>query len=547
MSKHRAYLSDRLYVPKEAIRKPHNLERFLEKRFYEEAACAKCELLPYRHSDDCDVCPSFKDHLVLWREKIKNGREYIALPPSNLEEQKKQLGLENLDVKIKSKYLPFDHNDIKFTGKLYEGETVHGVKTVNQKRLVRKWLNSTKRGILKASAGSGKTVCITYIVCKLKVKTTIVVDQIEVARQIYHTFVGSEDRAPQTSLSEMSEEEQRRRIRLIEKPKDFKDIDEVDIVIVNYQKFIHSKEKFKWFKKHLAQRTLAVVDESHSLNATAYSQIIGAFSSFYRLPVTATDLRKDGRNLVLRYFMGPVLAESKVSSYIPEIHLCETKVASKYKHQSWIGAMKYLFYHDKRNKKLVRNIKRDMKEGHKSIIVPIDHLKHARELEALFKMKFGEKSCRIFANIPERDKNLQDFDDQKFPILIAVRKMIRQAIDLKNPSSMHLVVPMSASKEKGVGAPMFYQLTHRIARRAPNKPQPKVTLYVDQIPISLGCFKGLFWKEIFPKSTMKQKKGRALYVLPPETMTLASKLSNQTATNLKSQDGKLVTAKKIMF
>ena len=70
---------------------------------------------------------------------------------------------------------------------------------------------------------------------------------------------------------------------------------------------------------------------------------------------------------------------------------------------------------------------------------------------------------------------------------------------MRRPSMIYLLEPLSATRQ--VGAPVFEQLSYRVATPSVDKPMyPVVKIWVDQIGLFRGVLTGLFWQEIVPNS-----------------------------------------------
>ena len=112
-------VNSRLWVPMKRV----FLDRaqgLYETKMYDERNCERCDFLPDRHSEMCDQCPSYLEHIKMWqvREDAK-GKRWIGVPKGD----RKRLShfLADHDVEIVDKRT---HNQmrqtIKFTGKLTE-------------------------------------------------------------------------------------------------------------------------------------------------------------------------------------------------------------------------------------------------------------------------------------------------------------------------------------------------------------------------------------------------------------------------------------------
>lgn len=249
----------------------------------------------------------------------------------------------------------------------------------------------------------------------------------------------------------------------------------------------------------------------HNSAAPAFARFLSELDCKYRMGLSATIIRKDSRSVLLPELLGPIVAKAKSSSLIPTIKLVETGLTAKYNYRTWVHAMQFLARNKPRTKLVLEHVERDYNNGHKCIIIPVDFKNHAfalkKELDELAEKRgWITPFAQVFHAGCDRKKILADVDRGKIPVLIAIRSMISMGIDLSLPSMLYIVVPMSGNSE--AGAPMFYQLSHRVATWMKNKKPPVVKVFIDGLPQSSGCFRSMFWKEIYPNLEGKAKEPR---------------------------------------
>jgi superfamily II DNA or RNA helicase len=512
------FISDALYIPAKYVKgKKDLLKQHFEHKFYNEAGCTKCPFLEERHTAECEECPNYTANIKIHGKKTIGGSKFVKLPPCNLEKTKNILDLPDLKIKDKRSNEKFEY-PIKFTGKLYKGEVAKGSITVNQKEIVKKFLK-VRNGMLLCPPRAGKTQMAVYISCQLGVKTLVLADQHEFLKQFYETYAGgSENRPGATSI--VNEQDKSNYIRFVQSPKDLENIGHVSIVLCNYQKFIRSKTAMKRLTQKLGNRSLVIVDEVDSGAAVAYAKVISKIKPKYRLGLSATIDRKDGRSWFLYYYMGKIVAKVNSKGLKPEIKIIDTKIDFKYPYKTWVYAMKALAKSEKRMNLVLSYLKKDMKDGHKSFIIPVDFLAHAIDLQREINQKFGADTARIFSRASNREVILRDFDNGEFKVLIAIRKMIKRGVDLSAPTALYTIVPMSANAR--FGAPMFYQMANRVATAQLGKRQPIIRIFVDStMGQSIGCFKSLYWFEINKYSRGDEMR----YIIDDENKKIAERLS----------------------
>jgi superfamily II DNA or RNA helicase len=524
-----AILKDALYIPEKYLEdKEQLLEQEFHKRLYNDRACENCELLDQRHALECETCVNFTADLLLWKRCRIGNDYYIKLPPANRKETRALLDLPSIPLIDKRKDTPFTHN-IKFTGDLYGGEIKRGQKTVDQKSVVKDFLKAGGNGIICCPPRSGKTVIASYITCQLGVKTLILADQNEFLQQFYATFVGDDasDRGAMTNIANMPDKKQV--IRLIDSPRDLEGIKNVDIILCNYRKFILSSKSLKRLTKTLGHVGFVIIDEVDAAGARGFYSVLSKLKCKYKLGLSATWERKDGRSWLLKKTIGKVTSDIEGVGFKPSIVVTEPKVSLPYPYKTWVGAMKGLASSKERNKFIVKLIKKDWKDGHSGIIIPVDFLNHAKVLKDAVNARYGAGTAEIFSSkTSNRKMLLNDFDNGKVKVLIAIRRMMKRGVDLKNPTMVYIVVPMSAVDR--TGAPMFYQLAYRVATACAGKRQPCARIFVDDMEISKKCFVSLFWKEIFPNS-----KGTAKYTLDEKNRTLGISLASAKSAKVRQE------------
>lgn len=534
-------LDDRMYVdkniiPLKAIKSRYNVE------LYDEKTCVKCENLEFRSPKNelCKECPAFVAAYKLYQDAGK----YWSLPQGDFIALKKVLEKKNIDFKLVDKRpdIPFKF-PIKFTGKLFGDGHVdeNGIPRVNQKKLVKKYLK-VKSGIIRAKPRSGKTVVSTYLCCKIGQKTVILANRKELIKQFYRTFMGSNTREAMSNIPELQEKTGKEIIRIANSPKDLKNLKDVDILLVNYQKLVRKpKAMAKLINGKFAH---LIVDEVHGSGADGYLRVISSCSVKYRLGLTATDRRKDNRHTLVYRVMGPVAVSSAFASLTPKIKWFKSKVAPPRAYKIYNHAMNWISSNLHLQKEVIKQAFTDLRDGHEVIIIPLDRKKHIDLLTSMINKQAeynrenkGEKWPKNLAikyyNGVDREKVLAKVDKKGPTILVAMRSMIKEGIDFIRPSMLYAYVPMSASTDRKTGAPMFEQLSNRVCTPA-KKPEPIVRIWIHNIGMMQGAVRGLGWQEIAPnKFNPRTREGK--YEVDDEFFTTLKELSKKKAATQQKQ------------
>lgn len=486
-------IRDKLYIPKSMVSLSSLRENY-EHNMYDDSKCQPCEFLPERHCDICDDCPNFKGIVSLWKRAVIDDEPYYAIPSGYIKRAEEVLEIDLKEVIDERKEYKKSEK-LKFTGKLFEGQTINGVKRPNQKALADAWLKK-KMGIIEAPPRTGKTVLGVYLTCKLKVKTVIVAHEIRLLEQFYETF------QTMTNVQELRDRTGNQIVGLV---KDIRQMSNLDVALVTYQKFIRDHEKIE---KYLNPNfSFIIIDEVHQGNADAYSRFINSTWAKYKLGLSATLRRKDHRQFIMRDIVGPIVARSKRRALLPDIQIIETEVKpdNGYDYRTWMGALNWLCLNKKRQELIVDEVFKDLKDGHSVIIIPCTLIEHIKDTVKRINQKairegynknlaieyHGEES-----NEKSRDKIFKRVESGNPTVLVAQIRMIRQGVNMEKPTMLYSVVPTSG--EKTEGAPMFEQLATRVCTPAEGKKKPVVKIFVDAVGISVGCFKSLFMTEIKP-------------------------------------------------
>ena len=508
-------LSDRMYIPKtlmplKAIKSRYHIDLFKEKM------CDKCENKDQRPNDLCKGCEGFTGSYRLF----KDNPNHYSVPQGDQLALFKLLDRKSIDytVKDKRKEIPFRFN-IKFTGKLFgEGHIdENGIPRINQKRLLKTWFKY-KDGMLRARPRAGKTVMAVYTACRLQQKTVIMADRFELLNQFYKTFMGDKKkkRPPMSNIPRLRRETGKEVIRVATKSKDLKNLKDVDILLVNYQKLVRDPKRMAELVN--GNFSFLIVDEAHGAGADGYLKVVSNCSVKHRMGLTATPNRKDNRHRLIHRIMGPVVAASESASLIPEVNIRSSKTTPRSSYKLWQHAMGWLCKNKGLRVELLKALFYDLRNGHDVIIVPLDYKKH---IDLMVKMvnqqaylnnlkgeKWPKELAIKFYNGVDRNKVLDQVDRGGPTILFGMRSMIKQGIDFALPSKIHIFIPMSASVDRETGAPMLEQLGNRVCTPA-KKPAPQIDIWFHQVKMFRSCNVGLFWNEVYPnRVTNSNQKGK---------------------------------------
>lgn len=509
------YIKHKVYIPLENV-DIDKIRHYYTIPLYNEQACARCKYFKRRPCEYCENCQSFLKNLELWSVKTINGKQYCLVPSGNLPKLEKITGIDfstYIDLRCASK----QRYTLEWTGQLRNGNVVNGVKTADQVSIVKQWMSpSVRYGFIQAPPRTGKSVIGDYIAIKTKLRTLFVAHQKELLVNFYNGLLNN------TNLRQVEHDLGRPIAKIIEKPSDYKLIETLDYCFVTYQSFIHDFTKLKQYI--LGNFGLVIVDEAHQAGAEVYAKFMSQLDCKYKLGMSATPLRKDSLNRVLFNVIGPVTVKSEATGLVPKVEIIETGVCCTKKFRLWTYAMKFLQTDDYRNDLIIKQVENDLK-SHKCIIIPVDTKSHMDKLVNQLNSKYQYPIATGYhSKLPSRKTILTEIDSGKYRVVVAIRSMIKQGIDLYAPSMIYVQSPMSA-KQQPVGAPFFYQLGNRVCTPYEGKPQPVIKVFIDNIPESYGCFTGLFTKEINP-GLKPNSEGRSKYKMDAKTIAYCWKIVN---------------------
>lgn len=460
---------DRFYVPSELVNNVR-LEKLYHHMLFEDKNCAKCPHLDQRPTTECIDCENLKSNLVLWNEKEIEGEPHIGLPVGNKAQLKKLFKDKPLAFTDKrSDGTPLDPK-IKFNWKnLYP----------YQKKAIKK-LIAKEYGILKSAPRTGKTVMGAAVIIYLGKKALILVHQMDLAKQFLETFHMTD---PQfTNIPEL-EEKGRQRVGIAKKYEDFK---KLDIAIATYQTFLSDGGK-KLLKKIRRMFGTVIVDECHKTGAKEYSRVLNSFEARHRFGLSGTPKRKDGRHILGRYTLGPVVHETEIETLAPEVQVVETGYKNKRNYANWMTSNKQLANDGPRTKKFVMDAVKLIKQG-RFILIPVAFVHQAKAVKEAINRLVGKEVAVEFTGRQSKDQRRKVIIDaragKKIKCVVAMRQLLT-GVNVPRWDYLLEVMPMN-------NPPNFQQEYNRVCTPMAGKPRPVVRFYIDEFGISMACVVNMY-------------------------------------------------------
>lgn len=175
-----------------------------------------------------------------------------------------------------------------------------------QREAVDAWLAADGRGIVVLPTGAGKTVVAYEAMARLGVRTLVVVPTIELLRQ-WREGISERLGVPRESVGAIGGGER----------------NSSPITVITY-------DSAAMPRRSLAGYGLLIFDETHHLPAQSYRAIVARCPAPWRLGLSATLERADGRHLELHALVGPVVYERDPEELSAQRHIAAYKERRMY-------------------------------------------------------------------------------------------------------------------------------------------------------------------------------------------------------------------------
>lgn len=535
----RTLVKGRLYMRERDIAKvadPSMVVRAYRVRSFNEMACKRCPNLEERFSKEiCGPCDAYLGQIDLAERLRIDGNKYIAFPLGAQKSVERRLGIRTKIVNDLRTF-PKMQRKYKVTVDLYDGTPApDGTTRINQRKAVDDWLSNTGIGVIQAGARSGKTVLATVIATRLGLKTLVVADNDTILGQFWDTFCG--DGSKRVCATNIPPE----RVVIIRKMEDF--LKPHEVALVTYQKFIRASGDARIATFINGKYGLLIGDEIHGAAAQAYGSFLLKLSIPYRLGLSATPKRKDGRYHIAEATYGPVIVKLDKVGLKPLIKIARTGRFAGRRQRAWHLLSAMWATDAVRNKQVVDLAWDAIDRGHKAVLIPVDRTNHIDTIVEMLN-NVGYERHRKNRNLPEvvalpfdgripigkpRERRLARFDRARSPFLflVAQRSLVKQAIDLKRPSCIICPIPMSATPKDG--APLFEQLSYRGSTPVHNKRQPEVIIMADELTYVEDMLQGLIRWEILKNDVDSVGEKRGLYFIDDSVRKFMADAGKTTA------------------
>lgn len=449
--KPKAYLEHRLFVPREYVTSAMK-EQFTDviEDYYDET--------------DEDGEPRESRDLVVKSYKV--GEDYVSFERGDLKKIEEIFAKQFKIVDNRSR--PKLSHPIKFLGVKKEDGSGRWPLRPEQVKALHKMVDDFLYGILECPPRFGKTITATALVCELGLKTLILVNQEDLARQFEARFRSA------TNIGKLERKYGKQLIGYAVKWSEFK---KFDIVIATWQKFHANRAKLKKYRNEFG---LVIVDEVHRFASECSPSIVDNFNSKYKIGMTATPERKDRRDVIIKNIIGPVTVKGKTKQVPLYVRIVNTKFCPKF--DRWNTYISKIMKSKTRNNLALKNVIADVKAGRHVLIVVtrVQHMEWFKQalLDTGIKADIFRGGAK---NKRQRQQVIADATSGKIKVTIANRQLLT-GIDVPLWDSVHCVIPSA-------NPPNHYQEFSRVRTPREGKIFALLYDYVDAHPASNGCYR----------------------------------------------------------
>lgn len=283
--------------------------------------------------------------------------------------------------------------------------------------------------IINALVGWGKSYTALWIAYKLRQKTLIVTHNLTLREQWaenIETLFGIKPGLIGSSVV---------------------DYDDYAITVSNVQTLVkHTDKVAKEFG-------LVIVDEMHHTPATTFSNIINHMHARYRLGLSGTLIRKDGKHVLFKdYFGSNILKPSQSNTLNPTIKLVKTNIALD-SNLDWAKRITKLVTDTEYQNFISSLAKGYMAKGHCVLVVAdrVDFLKIISE-------QIGDRCTLITGEIGDRALAKQQILSGEKDCIVGSRQVVSEGWSVNRLSCLILAVPINNDS-------LLEQLIGRIQRK----------------------------------------------------------------------------------
>ena len=207
-----------------------------------------------------------------------------------------------------------------------------------------------------------------------------------------------------------------------------------------------------------------IVDECHHITATTFTEFLDGMYSRYKIGLSGTMSRKDGRHILFKDFFGPKLYQPpQENTMIPTVQIIKTGVALS-QGDPWTMKINKLLYDPDYQEFIAELTQMKLDEGHKVLIIAdrVEFLQKVKEL-------IGEQCVCITGGTTNEERTAlkEQVESGEKSCIAGSRQIFSEGISVNVLSCVILAAPISNDS-------LLEQIIGRIMRMSPGKREPLV-------------------------------------------------------------------------
>lgn len=236
------------------------------------------------------------------------------------------------------------------------------------------------------------------------------------------------------------------------------DIEDHAIVVGNIQTIVKNLDELK------KEFGTIILDEAHHCPASTFASTVDAFHARYRIALSGTMIRKDGKHVIFQdYFGSTVYKPPQANTLNPTVHLVKSGLILK-PNATWVEKINDLTQNDNYRKFIAGLANLHIDQGHSVLVV-------ADRVEFLEKVKeYVGETCLLVTgetDFEARQRAKEQLLNKEKMCIAGSRQIFAEGISINILSCVILAVPMSNDS-------LLEQIVGRIMRPHEGKPNPVV-------------------------------------------------------------------------
>ena len=204
------------------------------------------------------------------------------------------------------------------------------------------------------------------------------------------------------------------------------------------------------------------MDEGHHCPASTFTKIIDSSHARYRIGLSGTMKRKDGKHVMFTDYFGPkVYKPAQNNTMEPTVHLLKSGIRLP-PGKTWADKITKLLADTEYQDLIASMALVQARKGHKVLVIAdrVEFLKNVAEL-------IGERAVCVVGETIDRQAEIAKIEDGRADILCGSRQIFSEGISVNCLSYVILAIPIA-------NAPTLEQIIGRIMRLFKGKLDPIV-------------------------------------------------------------------------